>query len=133
LVPDLRLANGLKPAWISRDPEVVRRYEQDPLVHDRVTARLVRFIVEAGQTVRSFAPRWRVPTLLLWAGADRCVAPAGSAAFAAAAPAGVVTAQAFPTLYHEIFNEPEREQVLGHLIRWLGRLQSPPPNPEPPP
>ncbi len=133
LVPDLRLANGLKPAWISRDPEVVRRYEQDPLVHDRVTARLVRFIVEAGQTVRSCAPRWQVPTLLLWAGADRCVAPAGSAAFAAAAPAGVVTAQAFPTLYHEIFNEPEREQVLGHLIRWLERFQSPPPNPEPPP
>ena len=130
LAPDLRLSNGLEPAWISRDPEVVRRYEQDPLVHDRVTARLVRFIVESGQTVRSCATRWRVPTLLLWAGADRCVAPAGSAAFAAAAPPGVVTAQAFPKLYHEIFNEPEREQVLGHLSRWLARFESPPDNPE---
>jgi alpha-beta hydrolase superfamily lysophospholipase len=124
------LSNGLEPAWISRDPEVVRRYEQDPLVHDRVTARLVRFIVESGQTVRSCATRWRVPTLLLWAGADRCVAPAGSAAFAAAAPPGVVTAQAFPKLYHEIFNEPEREQVLGHLSRWLARFEAPPENPE---
>lgn len=130
LAPDLRLSNGLEPAWISRDPEVVRRYEQDPLVHDRVTARLVRFIVESGQTVRSCATRWRVPTLLLWAGADRCVAPAGSAAFAAAAPPGVVTAQAFPKLYHEMFNEPEREQVLGHLSRWLARFESPPDNPE---
>jgi alpha-beta hydrolase superfamily lysophospholipase len=130
LAPDLRLANGLKPEWVSRDPEVVRRYEQDPLVHDRVTARLVRFIVDAGRLVRSRAPFWRVPTLLLWAGADRCVAPAGSAAFAGAAPAGVVTAQAFPKLYHEIFNEPEREQVLGHLSRWLARFESPPDNPE---
>lgn len=133
LAPDLRLSNGLKPAWISRDPEVVRRYEQDPLVHDRVTARLVRFIVDAGQVVRSCAPRWQVPTLLLWAGADRCVAPAGSAAFAAAAPPGVVTAQAFPNLYHEIFNEPEREQVLGHLSRWLARFEPPPEDPETPP
>ncbi|HSM21995.1 MAG TPA: lysophospholipase [Rubrivivax sp.] len=128
LAPNLRLANGLKPEWVSRDPDVVRRYEQDPLVHDRVTARLVRFVVDAGQLVRSRAPRWQVPTLLLWAGADRCVAPAGSAAFAAAAPAGVVTAQAFPKLYHEIFNEPEREQVLGHLSRWLARFESPPEN-----
>jgi len=130
LAPDLRLSNGLKPAWISRDPEVVRRYEQDPLVHDRVTARLVRFIVDAAALVRRRAPRWRVPTLLLWAGADRCVAPAGSAAFAAAAPAGVVTAQAFPGLYHEIFNEPEREQVLSHLLRWLARFESSPSKPE---
>jgi len=133
MAPDLRLSNGLKPAWISRDPEVVRRYEQDPLVHDRVTARLVRFIVDAGALVRRRAPRWRVPTLLLWAGADRCVAPAGSAAFAAAAPAGVVTAQEFPGLYHEIFNEPEREQVLSHLLRWLARLEPSPSKPEPPP
>ena len=130
LAPNLRLANGLKPEWLSRDPEVVRRYGQDPLVHDRVTARLVRFVVDAGHLVRSRSPRWQVPTLLLWAGADRCVAPAGSAAFAAAAPAGVVTAQAFPNLYHEIFNEPEREEVLGHLSRWLARFESPPENPE---
>ena len=119
LAPDLRLSNGLEPAWISRDPEVVRRYEQDPLVHDRVTARLVRFIVESGQTVRSCATRWRVPTLLLWAGADRCVAPSGSAAFAAAAPPAVVQAQPWPTLAHEIFNEPERAQVIDRLVQFL--------------
>jgi alpha-beta hydrolase superfamily lysophospholipase len=133
LAPDLRLSNGLRPAWICRDPEVVRRYEQDPLVHDRVTARLVRFIVEAGRLVRDRAPQWRTPTLLMWAGADRCVAPAGSAAFAAAAPAGVLAAQAFPGLYHEIFNEPERGEVLGHLMRWLERFRAAAPNEEPRP
>jgi alpha-beta hydrolase superfamily lysophospholipase len=133
LAPDLRLSNGLDPAWICRDPEVVRRYVADPLVHDRVTARLVRFIVDAGRLVRARAPQWRTPTLLMWAGADRCVAPAGSAAFAAAAPAGVLSAQAFPGLYHEIFNEPEREQVLGHLLRWLERFRAAAPNEEPRP
>ena len=133
LAPDLRLSNGLKPEWVCRDPEVVRLYVADPLVHDRVTARLVDFIVDASKLVRSRAARWQVPTLLMWAGADRCVAPAGSAAFAAAAPASMVTAQAFPGLYHEIFNEPEREQVLAHLTRWLTRFQPSPPNQEPAP
>jgi alpha-beta hydrolase superfamily lysophospholipase len=55
----------------------------------------------------------------MWAGADRCVAPAGSAAFAAAAPRDVVTAREWPGLFHEIFNEPEQEAVLAALADWL--------------
>ena len=119
LAPDLRVSNGLDAAWVSRDPQVVQAYQADPLVHDRVTPRLVRFIVQGGAQMLALAPRWQVPTLLMWAGADRCVAPAGSAAFAAAAPAGVLQAEPFAGLYHEIFNEPERAQVLARLARWL--------------
>src|SRR5690606_24665023 len=107
--------------WISRDPQVVQAYTADPLVHDRVTARLVRFMLDGGVRVRERAGHWTLPTLLLYAGADRCVAPAGSAAFAAAAPPAVVTTQAFPALFHEIFNEPERAEVLAALTRWLGQ------------
>ncbi|MCE2913338.1 MAG: lysophospholipase [Pseudomonadota bacterium] len=121
LAPGLALGNGLQPAWISRDPSVVAAYTADPLVHDRVTPALVRFIVDGGTLVRQLAPRWRVPTLLMWAGADRCVAPAGSAAFASAAPGGVLTARQWPGLAHEIFNEPERAEVIGALTQWLGR------------
>lgn len=119
VAPGLAVGNGLKPAWISRDPAVVAAYTADPLVHDRVTPRLVRFLLDAGALVRALAPRWTVPTLLLWAGSDRCVAPAGSAAFAAAAPPGVVQAQAFAPLFHEIFNEPEKEDVFAALGAWL--------------
>lgn len=122
LTPGLSMPNGLKPRWISRDPAVVENYIDDPLVHNRVTPQLVRFMVDAGQLVLHRAPRWRVPTLLLWAGADRCVAPAGSEAFAAAVPAGVLQAHAFAELYHEIFNEPERLEVIGYVTRWLQRF-----------
>lgn len=120
LAPALALGNGLDPAWVSRDPAVVKAYVDDPLVHDRITPRLARFVVDAGEEVLSLAPRWRVPTLLMWAGSDRCVAPRGSAAFAAAAPVSVVSAQVYPALAHEIFNEPERAEVLEHLRAWLG-------------
>jgi alpha-beta hydrolase superfamily lysophospholipase len=121
LAPGLAVGNGLSPDWLSHDPAVVQAYRVDPLVHDRVTARLVRFIVDAGAQVRRLAPFWRTPTLLLWAGADRCVAPAGSAAFAAAAPAEVVRHQAWPALRHEIFNEPERDQVLARVLDFLAQ------------
>lgn len=119
LVPDLALGNGLRPAWISRNPEVVRAYQADPLVHDRITPRLARFFQEAGTTVRHAAARWAVPTLLQYAGADRCVRPAGSAAFAATAPGRILTCHRYADLAHEIYNEPERDQVWADLDRWL--------------
>jgi len=121
-LPNVALGNGLKPEWVSRDPAVVRAYIDDPLNHDRITFRLARFIVGGGALALQRATAWRTPTLLLWAGADRCVAPAGSAVFAAAAPADVLTAQRFPALFHEIFNEPERAEVLAVLTGWLARF-----------
>jgi alpha-beta hydrolase superfamily lysophospholipase len=124
LAPNLALSNGLKPAWISRDSAVVQAYTADPLVHDRVTPRLVRFIVDGGAQVVAAAPRWAMPTLLMWAGADRCVAPRGSARFAAAVGKPLLTAREFGAMFHEIFNEPERAEVLAQLIRWLTRLDA---------
>jgi alpha-beta hydrolase superfamily lysophospholipase len=125
LAPNLAVGNGLKPEWISRDAQVVRNYVADPLVHDRVTPRLARFIVDGGEVVADRAPDWCVPTLLLYAGSDRCVAPAGSAGFAASAPQARVAAHEFRTLFHEIFNEPEQDDVLGVLHDWLDTLDLP--------
>lgn len=117
--PDLALGNGLDPHWISRDAAVVRAYVADPLVHDRITGRMARFMVDAGPMVVGLAPLWRLPTLLMWGGADRCVAPQGSARFAKAAPPREVRAREWPGLAHEIFNEPEKGEVLAQLAIWL--------------
>jgi alpha-beta hydrolase superfamily lysophospholipase len=119
LAPDARVHNGLSPSRISRDPQVVRHYSDDTRVHDRVTPRLARFALNAGQHCLAAAPRWQMPTLLMWAGADRCVSPRGSAAFAAVAPRSVVRSRCFHGLAHEIFNEPERDLVVGALLDWL--------------
>ena len=130
LAPGLAVGNGLKPEWLSHDAAAVTAYRADPLVHDRIAPRLARFMVDAGPAVLAAAPRWAVPTLLLYAGSDRCVMPAGSAAFAAAAPSSVVESHVFASLFHEIFNEPERGEVLATLGRWLDTLpfRQPPPN-----
>ena len=93
LFPKLRVGNGLDARLISHDPAVVAAYQSDPLVHDRIAARLARFIADDSAAVRAAAPGWALPTLLLYAGADKLVNPAGSRAFAAAAPAQVVSTQ----------------------------------------
>ena len=121
LAPDLRVGNGLDADYLSHDAAVVAAYRADPLCHDRISARLARFIAEGGPATVAQAGQWQVPTLLMWAGEDRLVNPAGSAAFAAAAPRTVVQSHCFGPLYHELFNEsPElADPVFEHLQRWL--------------
>lgn len=122
VAPDKPLSNGLDASKISHDPKVVAAYRKDRRVHDRISARLARFIDENGPIVIRSAPDWAVPTLLMYAGDDHLVSPAGSAAFAAAAPARVVHARRFDGLYHEIFNERDNAAVFDTLRQWLDRL-----------
>ena len=119
IAPDLGLPNGLDVAALSHDAAVVAAYRADRRVHNRISPRLAQYIAWASAETRAAAPRWRVPTLLLYAGSDRLVDPKGCAAFAAAAPRDVVESQAYPALYHEIFNEIGREAVYARLRAWL--------------
>jgi alpha-beta hydrolase superfamily lysophospholipase len=127
IAPNLRVNNGLEPRYLSHDPAVVAAYRADPLVHPKISARLARFIATAGPATVAAAAHWCVPTLLLYAGADRLVNPAGSRAFAAVAgasaqvPPGILSAQVFESLYHEIFNEAlsAAAPVYAALKTWL--------------
>ena len=127
IAPNLRVNNGLDPRFLSHDPAVVAAYRADPLVHPKISARLARFIATAGPATVAAAAHWHVPTLLLYAGEDHLVNPAGSRAFAAAAGAsaqvqpGILSVQAFESLYHEIFNEAPiaAAPVYAALKTWL--------------
>ncbi|MDB5894717.1 MAG: alpha/beta hydrolase [Rhodoferax sp.] len=119
LAPNLRLHNGLDPALLSHDPAMVRAYRADRFCHQRMSARMARFIADSGPIVLAHAAAWRVPTLLLYAGEDRLASPEGSRAFAAAAPPEFVTAQCFDSLYHDLFNELDNEPVFERLRMWL--------------
>ena len=123
IAPNLRVNNGLNPAYLSHDPEVVRKYLADPLVHAKISARLARFIASAGPATVAAAGNWDTPTLLMYAGADKLVNPAGSRAFAEVAAGGpgakVLTVKCFDELYHEIFNEPDSAPVFAALKAWL--------------
>ncbi|MDQ6882013.1 MAG: lysophospholipase [Pseudomonadota bacterium] len=119
VAPNFTVRNGLDPDFISHDPDVVQAYRRDPLVHDRVSARMGRFIADAAPLAIAAAPGWKVPTLLLYAGQDHLVDPAGSRAFAAAAPLHIVTAKCFDDLFHELFHELDPEPVYQVLKQWL--------------
>ena len=119
VAPQLRVGNGLKLQYLSHNPAVAPAYRRDPLVHDRIGVAIARFLAEDGEATIAAAPTWQLPTLLMYAGDDRLVNPHGSRRFAAAAPAEVVTTAPFEAMYHELFHEPDRAQVLARLRGWL--------------
>ncbi len=121
LAPDVAVNNGLDPSKLSHDAAVVRAYLDDPLVHDRISARLARFIVDGAREALDAAPALAVPTLLVYAGDDRLVDPEGSREFARRAPASLLVAREYPKLWHEILNETpaKRGAVLADLDAWL--------------
>lgn len=123
LLPNLRVSNGVDSRHLSHDPAVVQAYDSDPLQHGHISARMARYLAEGGARVLAQAPSWRVPTLLLWAGQDQLVDPAGSAALARQAPQAVLQAQCFELAFHEIFNESEAlaAPVFARLRQWLAQ------------
>ncbi len=125
IAPRLPLDNGLKLDKLSHDVRVATAYKADPLCHRRITPRLADFIFRTGHTTVADGRDLAIPTLLLVAGSDDLVNPAGSRDFAAAAwSTQKLTTRFFDTLYHELFNEaePARTQVFKQLGDWLARL-----------
>jgi alpha-beta hydrolase superfamily lysophospholipase len=121
LFPTLRLPSRLPMDRVSHDPDVVRAVAADPEMHDRVTPRLVRFMLAAGAAAIVDAPRCEVPTLLQVAGHDLFVDPAGATEFHARLPAGVGTMRVYDALHHEVYNErpADRAVVLADLAAWV--------------
>jgi alpha-beta hydrolase superfamily lysophospholipase len=122
LAPRLSLASQLDPTALSRDPEVVRAYLEDPLVQRKITASLASEMLSAMKRTATAAAAVRVPMLLLHGEDDRICPVAGSRNFFEQLKVTQREFRAYPGLLHEIFNEPEQAVVLGDLVGWIRKL-----------
>ncbi len=127
LLPRLGLVR-LEAEGVSRDPAVVRAYCNDPLVfRGKVTARLGTELLKAMNRVLSEARKIRLPLLILQGAADRLVDPTGAQVLFDRVGSRDKTIKMYEGLYHEVFNEPEHDRVLGDVEKWLaGQLESRP-------
>jgi alpha-beta hydrolase superfamily lysophospholipase len=119
LLPAMTIPTGLKPEDISRDPEVVRIYKQDPLVHDVATlSTTVHIGISAVERAFAKTTEFSTPLLIMHGAADRLTYPRGSQEFAALVP-GNCTLKLWDGLYHELHNEPEQNEVFAFIIDWM--------------
>jgi alpha-beta hydrolase superfamily lysophospholipase len=117
--PGYALPNGLDSRFLSHDPTVVDAYIKDPLVHTKISARLLRCLLVSIDIALAKAPTLNLPTLMVVAGDDHLVDASGSQAFFALLPPGVGTKHVYPQLYHEVFNEVDAHRVFDDVRNWL--------------
>jgi alpha-beta hydrolase superfamily lysophospholipase len=107
---------------LSRDPQVIRALEEDPLYYKgKMRARTGYQQLLGIREVLSGLSNLRLPLLVLHGAEDRTISPKASEAFFRGASSQDKTMKIFPGLRHEILNEPEREQVLAVILDWLRR------------
>jgi len=121
-VPRLGLI-GVDAEGISRDPDEVRAYVEDPLVHHgKLPVRTIAEIATAIDRFADAAPSITVPLLLIHGTGDRIVPIAGSEMIHERAGSADKTLLRYPGHFHELFNEraADRAKVLDDVAGWLG-------------
>lgn len=105
---------------ISRDQAVVDAYNNDPLVfRTPIRARLGAEMLDAMDRVDAALPAMRLPLLVMQGTADGLVDPGCGPHVYERAGSPDKTLKMYEGLWHEIFNEPERDSVLADLTAWL--------------
>ncbi|EHB55348.1 Acylglycerol lipase [Mycolicibacterium rhodesiae JS60] len=119
LLPDLPVEE-LDSTAISRDPEVVAAYNADPLVHHgKIPAGIAKALVSVGETMPQRARQLTAPLLVVHGADDALVPAGGSELLVDCVGSSDVHLKVYPGLFHEVFNEPERDRVLDDVTAWI--------------
>ena len=122
VLPAVTRDTELKVEHISRDPEVVARYQADELVHGDVSFNLAVSLLNRSDYIQKDHSPLSAPLLLMHGTADQITSPDGSRELAEKAQ-GDVMLKLWDGLYHEIHNEPEQLDVLDYAHDWMvGRM-----------
>ncbi|MDD2921713.1 MAG: lysophospholipase [Anaerolineales bacterium] len=118
VLPRVTLPSELESAAISRDEKVVQIYNADPLVHDKISLGFGKAMIGAIQWTFDHAAEFPLPLLLMHGKADRIAFPSGSIEFANAAK-DKATLVLYDDAYHELHNEPIKEEVFKTMTIWM--------------
>ena len=119
--PTLSQPTELELDALSRNKEVIRKYENDELVHDRITSAFFINVHFAGQYVIDHANEIKTPLLVMHGMEDRLTSPKGSQEFASNAGENVHL-KMWDGLYHELHNEPEKQEIFNYEMGWMNKL-----------
>jgi acylglycerol lipase len=120
LFPTLTITKALDATAVSRNPDVVNAYAKDPLVHHGgIPLGTGVEVMKAIATKNARMAEIRVPLLVFHGTADRLAAVDGSKQLYRRASSADKTLRLCEGLFHEVFNEPERDTLLDELVKWL--------------
>jgi alpha-beta hydrolase superfamily lysophospholipase len=119
IMPGLIQPSGLNTDHISHDRSVVEAYINDPLVHDKISVSLFNGTMKAADHSLENAGKLNVPVLLIHGSDDLITSPEGSREIAAGTP--LAELKIFDGGYHELHNEPFKDEVFVMIYNWITR------------
>lgn len=122
ILPGLLQPSGLNIGHISHDPEVVKAYENDPLVHDRISVRMFISAYTRGEWALANAGKLDRSVLLMHGGDDKITSAGASRRFAEKA-GKYVELKIWEEMYHELHNEKIKDEVFEYIIDWLKKQE----------
>jgi alpha-beta hydrolase superfamily lysophospholipase len=114
----IKSSSNVGPDSISRDKDVVNRYLSDPMVHNKISFKMAISLHDAGEKALNNSSKPDIPLLLMHGSDDNITDPEGTREFYEANP-NKYTLKIWDGLYHEIHNEPEKEEVFKFLMGWI--------------
>lgn len=120
-MPNLTVSNGLPADGISHDRSVVDKYQNDPLVHDKVSVSLGLDLMDWGDYLSAYTDKYPVPLFLAQGSEDKLVDPAAAEKFAINLK-GNVTYKRFEGGYHELHNEPNKQELFDSMAAWIDKI-----------
>ena len=116
--PGFGMPSGLESGGLSHDPDLVLAYDEDPLVHSRISAQLGMDAIDAGEWALDHADEFALPVLLVHGNADPITSCEATCQFGSQV-SGDCTVKVWPGLYHETHNEPNRDEVVAFTLEWV--------------
>lgn len=117
LLPSLIQPSGLIISHMSHDKEIVDKYLSDPLGHKKISLSLFHSAVSAADYSLDNAENLKVPLLLMHGSGDLITSPQGSIDFAAKTK--MAELKIWDGGYHELHNEPFKDEVFSYIIKWI--------------
>lgn len=125
-----RIINRIYPKFMNKrpmvaehltsDPEMAKRYVEDPLRHGDISVRFFFDVKKAGLWALEHAGELSVNLLLMHGGEDQVTSTLASKQFAQRA-GSLCTFVEWPDYRHELHNELGREKVFAAMRQWLSK------------
>jgi len=117
LLPSLIQPSGLVVSHLSHDQNVVDAYIADPLVHNKISVGLFQCMISASEYSLNHAAELKIPLLIMHGSDDLIISPQGSRDFAAKTK--MAELKIWDGGYHELHNEPFKDEVFSYIVNWL--------------